>query len=418
LSGAASAILRSWSFAPWLAIGLVVAAGVYTRGWTPLHRRRPRDFGRWRLAAWLTGLGVLYVAIASPIDAFGGLLLQVHMLQHLLLMMVVPPLLLVAWPAIPVLRGLPAFVRRDTLGPFLAWPALRDAWRRLTHPLIAWPLFVACFWTWHLPALYELALVSPFWHRAEHAMFLAAGVLFWWPVVQPYPFAPQWPRWAMIPYLLAASVQNTIFSAIFCFADRVLYPAYETVPRVTAMTALQDQAAAGALMWVPGSLAMLAPAAWIARGLLTPAALRARPARRPPAPRRTTRTTRTARRPFDLLRVRVLGRVLASRRARLWLRGLMLAAAAAIVIDGLVGPPASPMNLAGVAPWTYWRGLVVIALVVGGNFFCMACPFLLPRMAARRLFAATRPWPRRLRSKWLAAALVAAYLVAYEVFDL
>ena len=89
-----------------------------------------------------------------------------------------------------------------------------------------------------------------------------------------------------------------------------------------------------------------------------------------------------------------------------------------MVLDGLLGPELSPMNLAGVLPWTHWRGLVVIALLVAGNAFCWACPFMLPREIGKRLFSPTRRWPRPLRSKWLAAALLLVYLWVYEVFAL
>lgn len=416
MSDAAAAIARSWSPQPWLFLLLALVGAVYLRGWRSLHRRRPRDFNRWRPAAFISGLAVLYVAVASPLDAFGGLLLQVHMWQHLLLMLVVPPLLLLSWPAIPMLRGLPATIRRHWIGPFLAEPTLRRAFAALTHPVTCWLAFVLCFWIWHLPALYELALVSPRWHRFEHALFVATGLLFWWPVVQPYPFRAQWPRWAMVPYLLAGSLQNTVFSAIFCFSDRVFYPIYEQVPRVTGMSALADQAVAGAVMWVPGSIIMLIPAGWIMRSLMmSPQVFARRAARTVALPVLPARRREDV---FDLLRVGGIGTLLKSRRFRMGLRIMMLLLAAAIVIDGLRGPQMPSMNLAGVLPWTYWRGLAVIALLAGGNFFCMVCPFMAPRALGRRFLPAGKPWPQALQSKWLAVVLLVAYLAAYEVFDL
>jgi cytochrome c oxidase assembly factor CtaG/ferredoxin len=409
-----SAILSSWALAPWWIALLTAGALVYWRGWRGLHRRRPRRFSGWRLASFLGGLAVLFVAVASPLDAFANFLLQVHMVQHLLLMLVAAPLLLLGWPALPMLRGLPATVRRHWVGPFLAAPEVRRLWRLITHPVVCWLSFVVCLWVWHVPVLYELALRSPGWHRAEHALFLASAILFWWPVVEPYPFAPQWPRWTVIPYLLLASIQNTVLAAIFAFADHVFYSVYEQAPRLVDMTALQDQAAAGAIMWVPGSIIMLIPVASITRTLMMSPALRAPPAARAaarPAPPRGEAA-------FDLLRVRGVGALLRSRRVRISLRGVMLLAAGLIVVDGLLGPQIAPMNLAGVLPWTHWRGLVVIALLIAGNVSCMVCPFMLPRTVGRRIFSADRPWPRPLRSKWLAVGLVAGYLGAYEVFDL
>ncbi len=121
---------------------------------------------------------------------------------------------------------------------------------------------------------------------------------------------------------------------------------------------------------------------------------------------------------FDLLRVPVVGRFLRWRHARTALQSVLLVLAGLIMLDGFAGIQLAPRNLAGVLPWVQWRGLIVLALLIGGNFFCMACPFMLPRRLAKKLFNAGRPWPRRLRNKWLALALLVLFFWAYEVFDL
>ena len=102
----------------------------------------------------------------------------------------------------------------------------------------------------------------------QHVFFLSTGLLFWWPVVQPWPSRLRWPQWAMIPYLLFADIQNTALSAFLIFSERVLYPTYAAVPRLWGITALDDQAAAGAIMWVPGSVIFLIPVAVLAIRLL------------------------------------------------------------------------------------------------------------------------------------------------------
>ncbi len=402
------AVLASWAFDPWLVLGLLVLAVVYGRGWRVLRRQMPERFPVWRLASFLGGLATLLVAVASPLDAFAGLLLQVHMVQHLLLMMVVPPLLLLGAPLVALLRGLPSVVAKDWIGPFLAWPALRRAFTRLTHPVVCWSALALATWLWHLPALYQLALRSPAWHAVEHATFLAAGMLFWWPVVQPWPSRAAWPRWTMPLYLLLADVQNTIFAAFLTFSERVLYPAYASVPRLGGLSALDDQVAAGAIMWVPASVLFLVPAAVITVQMLEP---RAAPVGRGQsvAPPRTR---------FDALRLPVLGSLLRTPRARRAVQAGMLCAAAAVVADGLLGPAMSPMNLAGVLPWTGWRGLTVVALLAAGNAFCFACPFMLPRAIARRLATPTRRLPRWMRTKWLAAVLLVLVFWATETFGL
>ena len=409
------AALRSWQLPPWITAALLATALVYARGWRALHGQMPRRFGAWRLVAFMAGLAAVFLAVGSPLDAFAGLLLQVHMAQHLLLVMVAPPLLWLGAPTLPLLRGLPQSVAKSALGPFLAWPRLQRAVRALAHPVVAWGLFTAAIVVWHLPGPYQLALRSPAWHQVEHLSFLAAGLVFWWPVVEPWPGRAPWPRWAMIAYLLAADVQNTILSAFFAFSERIIYPAYAAAPRLWGITALDDQATAGALMWVPGSIAFLLPVALIANELLGGRAVRpsapsldtSAPARAAPRPRR---------RRFDLLTLPVVGPFLRWRHGRRVLQLAMLGLAVAAILDGLLGPQLAPMNLAGVLPWTYWRALVVVGLLVAGNAFCMACPFMLPRELAKRLLSAERAWPRHLRTKWLAAALLVLYLWAYEAW--
>jgi hypothetical protein len=134
----------------------------------------------------------------------------------------------------------------------------------LTQPIVALILMGVAMFAWHTPRLYELALSSGAWHEFEHACFFVVSLIFWWPVVQPWPSHAQWPRWAIVPYLLIGDLQNTVLSAILIFSDRVIYPTYATVPRLFDFSALQDQAAAGSIMWAIGSTAFLVPAIAIA----------------------------------------------------------------------------------------------------------------------------------------------------------
>ena len=261
-------VFRSWTFEPWILIPLLLTAGIYLRGWCDLHRRLPRRFAVWRLIAFQAGLLTLFLAVASPLHPLAELLLQFHMIQHMLLMMVIPPLLLLGAPILPLLRGLPRPVLQHGLGPFFASTGLQRLGRFLTHPLVCLLAFTVSNVAWHVPGLYETALQSEFWHDVQHVCFLGTGLLFWWPVVQPWPSRPRWPAWAMIPYLLFADIQNTALSAFLIFSERVLYPTYAAVPRLWGISVLDDQAAAGAIMWVPGSVIFLVPVAVLAIRLL------------------------------------------------------------------------------------------------------------------------------------------------------
>jgi polyferredoxin len=349
------------------------------------------------------------------------------MLQHLLLSMVAPPLLWLGAPLFPLLRGLPAPIRIYWAAPVFRSPSVRRLFGWLTHPGTALPLFAAAFWLWHVPTLYELALRSEGWHFVQHACFLGTGLLFWYPVVRPYPSRPRWSPWLLFPYLIAADVQNTILSALLTFSSQVLYPHYAQVPRLGGLSALADQSAAGVLMWVPSSLAYLLPLFGLGIRLMA-----GRPdcglrnssgaSRRLSLPlvSDSSNSQSAFRNPqsIDLLRVPLLGRFLKWRHARLCLQLPLLLVAVAVVHDGLSGPAVGPMNLAGVLPWVHWRGLLILGLLVAGNVFCLACPFMLPRAIARRFLPRGRAWPRWLRGKWLAIILLALFLWAYEAFSL
>ncbi len=418
----AETIFRSWQPDYGAPAFLLLTCALYVRGWRRLRRRR--DFGVARLASFLSGIAAILLAVASPLDAFANLLLTAHMVQHLLLLMVAPPLILYGAPYLPILRGLPARVLKHGAGPFLASPELQWFGRKLTHPMFCWLAFTITNLTWHTPEFYELALRSPFWHEVEHLCFLGAALLFWWPVIQPRPSRAQWPRWAMIPYLFLADFQNTALAAFLIFCDRVIYPSYAAAPRLLSLSPLEDQAAAGALMWVPGSVAYLIPI-----GLLTIKALGSRPRAVRPSSRRVelpviqtigASNSFPAGRPkgWDLLSVPIVGAALGRPRFRRVVQSAMFALAIIVIADGLFGHQMSSMNLAGTLPWTHWRGLLALSLLVAGNFFCMACPFTLARDFGRRWLPSRWRWPKRLRSKWLAVALLAAYLWAYEAFSL
>src|SRR5262249_4483245 len=215
------------------------------------------------------------LAIASPLHALGEVLLSLHMAQHMLLTMVAPPLLWLGQPMIPLLRGLPARGAKRGIGPLLASVRCRQVGRVLIHPVACWTALAAAIVVWHLPRCYELVLRSEMWHDIQHACFFTAALLFWWPIVEVWPARAVWPRWAMIPYLVSADLINTAQSAILSLSTHVLYPSYAHAAAATGLSPLDDQALAGAIMWVPGSIAFLVPAIALTVGLFDAGAGRA-----------------------------------------------------------------------------------------------------------------------------------------------
>lgn len=400
---AVSAVLSSWKLDARVIAILFVTAFVYVRGWLRGRRVLQDDRDYARLGAFLGGLVVLFVATESPLDAFDGLFLWAHMAQHMLLLMIAPPLLLHGHPMLPLLRGLPKRFVKEGLGPFLTWSALRHVLSLLISPPIAWLAFAFSTIFWHLPAVYELALRSPAWHAVQHASFFWTGILFWWPVVQPGPRKSRWPQWAPIPYLLFADILNTALSAFFVFSGKLLYPVYAAV-RVSPMSAQDDQTTAGLIMWLPGSLVYLVPAIVFAMRLLSGSQLARRPRvmLRRVSPRKARFSPISAKLP-------------AMRRVA---QVAMLLLAIVVMADGFFGPQVGSLNLAGVLPWIHWRALSIVALLAIGNLFCTACPFMFVRDIGRRVLPAEWRWPRWLRTKWLPTMLLLIYLWAYEAFNL
>jgi putative membrane protein len=270
MNSAIQAAFDSWTPPIATIAMLLVTAAVYARGFHRLHRQMPQRFPFWRLGTFMAGIAALFIAVASPLEELDDLLLQIHMTQHLLLMLVAPSLLLAGAPAIAIVRGLPPRIAKAVVGPILRSSAVRVVFECLTEPLVCWLAFAVALWGWHLPATFQLALRSDGWHVVEHACFFTTALMFWYPVIQPWPSAARWPRWAILPYLLLADGQNTIIAALFMFSDRLIYPLYATEPRIAGFTPLGDQIVAGAIMWVPGSIFYLVPAALIMFQMLAP----------------------------------------------------------------------------------------------------------------------------------------------------
>jgi putative membrane protein len=256
----ASALITSWDIPPAVTSALVLVSAIYTAGWIRIRRSRPDQFPLWRLAAFLSGIAAIFVVVASPLDTFSESLLFMHMAQHFVLMSIAPPLLVLGAPVVPMLRGLPRWIIRTLLRPLFRSRIAHSVGGVLVRPKVAWIAMNAAYLGWHYPAAYEFALRSENWHNVEHACFLFTSVLFWWPILQPWPFRQRGSRWMILPYLLFADIVNTALSAFLCFSGRLLYSSYGEIPRPFGLSALKDQAAAGAEMWVLGSIVFLIPA--------------------------------------------------------------------------------------------------------------------------------------------------------------
>jgi putative membrane protein len=271
----AHAILQSWSNPLGLDLALCLTALVYARGWFRLRSTFPNLLSPWRLGAFFAGIIFVWIAIGSPLNAFDDASLTVHMLQHLLLMSIAPPLILLGAPQLPLLHGLPQPLARGVVSPVLRWSSVKRLGNLIANPAFGWLAATFALIGWHIPAIFELALQRNWLHELEHASFIAAGLSFWWPVIQPWPSVARWPRWSIPLYLFFATLPCDALSAFLVFCDRVVYSSYLSAPRLFAWSALEDQQCAAALMWVSVTILLLAPAVVVTMQILAPPGTRA-----------------------------------------------------------------------------------------------------------------------------------------------
>ncbi len=265
--------VAGWSteWLPW--IGIALAAIPYVVAVWAVNRAHPHTHvPRWRVVAWLTGVAALAAALVSPIDLWADDLLSVHMVQHLLLAMVAPPLLALGAPVTLALRVASPRIRHAYLLPILHSRVVRA----LAWPPLGWIALAAVMWFTHFTPLFEAALENPVIHDFEHLLYFAAGMLFWWPVIGADPSPGRLrPAWRM-PYLGAQMPIHAAVGLVIYFAPAVLYPAYVARNPVTGLSPLVDQQIAGIVMWGVGDLILLGALVWAAAAWLQDAERRSR----------------------------------------------------------------------------------------------------------------------------------------------
>jgi putative membrane protein len=240
----------SWSFEPQVVVWLTLAGALYAWRFRSLHSSGPRpaaataaDYGR--AAAFAAGLIVAALALMSPIDSLGEQrLFSVHMAQHLLIMDVGPILLLLGLSR-PIMRPL---VRR--LRP------LERALGYAAHPITVLVLVVGVIWAWHLPALYDLALEHAWAHELEHFAFFAAGLGFWWYVIEPIPPRHRLDGMGTIAYVAGAKLLLGVLGLVLAFSPSSFYDFYQHAPRTWGLTALEDQNVGGLVMMLEQTLVL------------------------------------------------------------------------------------------------------------------------------------------------------------------
>jgi len=223
----------------YLAVAYLFAVGPAREkyGWTE------EGVSGWRKGSYLGAVGLIFFALNGPLHTLSDeYLFSAHMVQHMLLMLVMPPFLIMGIP--------PWLIRRA-----MERPSVEKVARVLTNPVVAYLAYNVTFIGWHVPQMYNWALVSHDLHIVQHLMFMAVAVMMWWPVVNPVPELERIPTGPLLMmYVFAFGVPSTILSAFITLSDSVFYPWYAVAPRVSSLSPLDDQRLGGLIMWIPGML--------------------------------------------------------------------------------------------------------------------------------------------------------------------
>ncbi len=227
-------------------VGTVYLAAAYLFAIGPARKKygwRVDPVSPWRQASYLGAVALIFFSLNGPLHTYSDeYLFSAHMVQHMLLMLIMPPFLIM---------GLPPWLIRKAMQK----PGVKRAASFLTNPVVAYLAYNLTFIGWHIPQMYNWALVDHDMHILQHLMMMSVAVMMWWPVVNPVPELERIPTGPLLMmYVFAFGIPTTVVSAFITLSDTVFYPWYELAPRVTSLTPLEDQRLGGLLMWIPGML--------------------------------------------------------------------------------------------------------------------------------------------------------------------
>jgi len=235
--------LTAWNWEPSIIIGTALIVGLYLYGIGPLRRKYQlaTEVKRGQVAVFLLGVFIIFLVLVSPLDELGdSYLFSAHMVQHLFITLVGPPLLLI---------GTPAWL----LQPLLRKRAVFLIARVLTFPALAFFLYNADFWLWHAPPLYNATLENQGIHILEHVTFIVFGILNWWPIFSPSEELPRLSLGGQILYIFLTGMPTVALGAGLTFFPP-LYAPYLAAPRIWGLSAAVDQQLGGLIMWIPGNI--------------------------------------------------------------------------------------------------------------------------------------------------------------------
>jgi putative membrane protein len=261
-------VLTDWHWR-WDVISVLVVFGaLYVRGWARL-RKIGGEAKVSQLVFYALALAAIGTALLSPLDDLATYLLIAHMMQHELLMMAAPPLILLANPVPILLWGLGERARLQAGNLLASHSAIRRMRDFFGWMPVAWSLYVVNLWAWHYPPLYEAALRDPSVHDIEHILFFLTALVFWWPVIRPVAQRAPIQYGVRILYLFLAATQDAVLSGMIALSSKILYPHYETALRLWDLTPQEDQIGGGLVMFCVGSMIYFVAILALVNGLLS-----------------------------------------------------------------------------------------------------------------------------------------------------
>ena len=245
--------LTVWNSNPIPTMFLFLAAYLYLTGLSRWHRPT-HPVNRWQRASFFTGLVFLFLAFQSPIEPLAEHLFSFHQVQHIILRMVGPFLVLLGAPMTPMLRGLPPWALRGIVRPVVSNRLARRAYDKVTNPVLTTILFLAVLYLWQIPGPHNLALANDWVHELMHFTMLASGFLFWWLVIDPKPHRSRLHYGLRILCLGLIVIPNTLLGAVITFQSEVIYSGYTLVKQPFGLSLITDQQLGGLTLWVVGDM--------------------------------------------------------------------------------------------------------------------------------------------------------------------
>lgn len=253
--------VTTWPFDSDIYVVTAIFGWLYFRGlrnW----KSRSRAVSRWQIASFYVGLAILFLTLESPLDEMADHAFWIHQIQHLLLRMVGPILIMLGAPVTPILRGLPMSVRQKVVRPIVRDRRVRAVYGFLTNHVVASVLFIGTLYFWQLPSMHDEAILNNTVHNyGMHLSMFLTGMIFWWIIIDPKPRRARLHYGARAILLGMVTFPNTLLGVIITFSRSNLYTAYDQLGRLWHLTPTVDQQIGGILLWIPGDMMSVATAA-------------------------------------------------------------------------------------------------------------------------------------------------------------